>query len=79
MPSGLTGTMQGLSGFRRAIYRGPAPPPGKPHSYHFVVYALDRPIAQPLGTAPLGRGELLEAPKGHIIGRGELVATYERE
>lgn len=52
MPSGLTGTVQGLSGFRRAIYRGPA---------------------------PLGRGELLDAAKGHIIGRGELVATYERK
>ena len=78
MPPGLTGAVQGLSGFRRAIYRGPAPPPGKPHSYHFVVYALDSPITQPPGSAPLTRGELLEAAKGHIIGRGELVATYER-
>ena len=33
--------VQGVSGFRRPIYCGPAPPPGKPHHYHFVVFALD--------------------------------------
>jgi Raf kinase inhibitor-like YbhB/YbcL family protein len=79
MPSGLDGARQGLSGFRRAIYRGPAPPPGKPHSYHFVVYALDAPIVQKPQTPPMSRAELLEAAQGHIIGRGELVATYERK
>ena len=41
MPAEIAGAIQGVSGFRRAIYRGPAPPPGKPHHYHFVVYALD--------------------------------------
>ncbi len=41
MPAAIAGTMQGLSGFKRPIYRGPAPPPGKPHHYHFTVYALD--------------------------------------
>jgi Raf kinase inhibitor-like YbhB/YbcL family protein len=79
MPAGLEGARQGLSGFRRAIYRGPAPPPGKPHSYHFVVYALDAPIAQKPQTPPMTRAELLDAARGHIIGRGELVATYERK
>ena len=28
MPAEVTGAIQGTSGFRRAIYRGPAPPPG---------------------------------------------------
>jgi Raf kinase inhibitor-like YbhB/YbcL family protein len=79
MPAGLQGAVQGLSGFRRAIYRGPAPPPGKPHSYHFVVYALDAPIVQKPRTPPMTRAELLEAAEGHIVGRGELVATYERK
>jgi len=79
MPAALSGAKQGMSGFRRAIYRGPAPPPGKPHSYHFVVYALDAPIAEKPGTPPLTRAQLLEAAKGHIIGRGELVATYQRQ
>jgi Raf kinase inhibitor-like YbhB/YbcL family protein len=78
MPRGLEGAQQGLSGFRRAIYRGPAPPPGPPHSYHFVVYALDAPIVQKPNTPPMTRAELLDAARGHIIGRGELVATYQR-
>jgi len=75
MPSEISGAVQGLSGFRRPIYRGPAPPPGKPHHYHFIVYALDR------GDLPAGlnRAELLDAIKGHVLGQGELVATYERK
>jgi Raf kinase inhibitor-like YbhB/YbcL family protein len=76
MPAGLTGAVQGVSGFRRPIYRGPAPPPGKVHHYHFVVYALDANLDLKPG---LNRAELLDAIKGHVVGRGELVATYERK
>lgn len=79
MPAGLSGAVQGTNGFRRAIYRGPAPPAGKPHHYHFVVYALDAPIATKAGQPPLTRAELLDAIKGHVIGQGELVALYERK
>jgi Raf kinase inhibitor-like YbhB/YbcL family protein len=76
MPSEITGAIQGVSGFRRSIYRGPAPPPGKPHHYHFVVYALDAD----LGLKPgLTRADLLAAINGHVIGRGELVSIYERK
>jgi Raf kinase inhibitor-like YbhB/YbcL family protein len=78
MPADLAGTVQGTNGFRRTLYRGPAPPAGKPHHYHFVVYALDAPIAMKPGQVPLTRGELLDAIKGHVIGQGELVALYER-
>ena len=76
MPAGITGAVQGVSGFRRPIYRGPAPPPGKVHHYHFVVYALDANLDL---KADLNRVELLDAIKGHVIGQGELVATYERK
>jgi len=75
-PADLAGTVQGLSGFRRAGYRGPAPPAGKPHHYTFTVYALDTadlPLAE-----GLNRTQLMEAIKGHIIGQGALVAIYER-
>jgi Raf kinase inhibitor-like YbhB/YbcL family protein len=76
MPSEIAGAIQGVSGFRRPIYRGPAPPPGKPHHYHFVVYALDAD----LGLKPgLTRADLLAAINGHVIGRGELVSIYERK
>jgi Raf kinase inhibitor-like YbhB/YbcL family protein len=79
MPKEIDGAIQGLSGFRRAIYRGPAPPPGKVHHYHFIVYALDSAIATQTDQPPLTRAQLLEAMNGHIIGQGELVATYERK
>ena len=60
MPAEIAGAVQGLSGFRRPIYRGPAPPPGKPHHYHFTVYALD--VA---GLAPgLTKAQLVEAMPG---------------
>ena len=75
MPREIAGAVQGTSGFRRPIYRGPAPPPGKVHHYHFVVYAVDANLGLDAG---LTRAELLEKIKGHVIGQGELVATYER-
>jgi hypothetical protein len=75
LPAAIAGTIQGLSGFKRPIYRGPAPPPGKPHHYHFTVYALD--IA---GLPPgLTKAQLAEAMQGHVVARGELVALYERK
>jgi Raf kinase inhibitor-like YbhB/YbcL family protein len=79
MPAEIAGAVQGTSGFRRQIYRGPAPPPGKVHHYHFIVYALDKAVETPAGHVAFNRAELLEAMQGHIIGQGELVATYERK
>jgi Raf kinase inhibitor-like YbhB/YbcL family protein len=76
MPQEIAGAIQGISGFRRPIYRGPAPPPGKPHHYHFVVYALDADLGLKAG---LTRADLLAAIRGHVIGQGELVAIYERK
>jgi len=75
MPPAIAGATQGPSGFRRPIYRGPAPPPGKPHHYHFIVYALDV-AGLPSG---LTRAQLTDAMAGHIVGQGQLVATYERK
>jgi Raf kinase inhibitor-like YbhB/YbcL family protein len=76
MPGDIAGAVQGLNGWKRAIYRGPAPPAGTPHIYYFTVYALDRDLA----LAPnLTRAQLLEAIAGHVIGQGELVPIYERK
>lgn len=75
LPPELSGAVQGLNGWRRPYYRGPAPPAGTPHIYHFTVYALD----QPLGLGPgLDRADLLEAMEGHILGQGDLVPVYTR-
>ncbi|HEX7137157.1 MAG TPA: YbhB/YbcL family Raf kinase inhibitor-like protein, partial [Vicinamibacterales bacterium] len=75
LPLAISGAVQGITGFRRPIYRGPAPPPGKVHHYHFVVYALDVSGLQ----GGLTRADLLDAIKGHILAQGELIATYERK
>ena len=75
-PPEISGTIQGLSGFKRTGYRGPAPPPGKPHHYTWTVYALDAELPLEPG---LNRNQLMEAIKGHIIGQGSLVAIYERK
>jgi Raf kinase inhibitor-like YbhB/YbcL family protein len=75
-PADIAGTIQGLSGFKRTGYRGPAPPPGKPHHYTWTVYALDAELPLEQG---LNRNQLVEAMKGHIIGQGSLVAIYERK
>jgi Raf kinase inhibitor-like YbhB/YbcL family protein len=76
MPKEVEGAIQGNSGFRRPIYRGPAPPAGKPHNYHFTVYALDTQLAAEPGWT---KAQLLKAMEGHIVGQGELVAVYERK
>lgn len=75
-PAEIAGTIQGLSGFKRTGYRGPAPPAGKPHHYTWTVYALDAELPLEQG---LNRNQLLEAMKGHIIGQGSIVAIYERK
>jgi Raf kinase inhibitor-like YbhB/YbcL family protein len=75
-PPDIAGSIQGLSGFKRAGYRGPAPPAGKPHHYTWTVYALDAELPLEPG---LTRNQLMEAMKGHIIGQGSLVAIYERK
>jgi Raf kinase inhibitor-like YbhB/YbcL family protein len=77
MPTGLGGALQGVSGFRRPGYRGPAPPkPGRVHEYHFIVYALSEPLDVQAG---LTKAQLLEAMKGKIIGQGHIIGTYERQ
>ena len=74
MPPDLAGTIQGMSGFRRPIWRGPAPPkPGVAHQYHFIVYALYAPLDVQPG---LNTTQLLEAMKFHIFWQGELVSSY---
>ena len=75
MPAEIAGAVQGNNGWGLAMYRGPAPPVGSLHHYHFVVYALDEELDLPPGLA---RDELLEAIDGHVIGQGDLMPVYQR-
>ena len=56
--------------------RPPDPPTGHgPHRYAFQVYALDY---EPDLAAGAGRGAVVDALKGHVLGKGLLIGTYER-
>ena len=76
MPEEITGAVQGNNGWGLPAYRGPAPPLGSVHNYHFAVFALDDELDLPPG---LDRRELLLAIEGHVIGQGDLVTLYERQ
>jgi len=69
--------LEGKNNFGRTSYGGPMPPKGHGvHHYRFKLYALDAPLALEAGAT---KDELLAATKGHVIGEGELVGTYERK
>lgn len=70
-----SGAVQGRNDGGSAGYMGPAPPPGKPHHYHFMLYALDRAFSLGLGA---GEKELRAAMQGHILAETELVGLYRR-
>jgi Raf kinase inhibitor-like YbhB/YbcL family protein len=77
-PATPKGALQGVNSFPsdNVGYRGPKPPPGHGvHHYHFKLYALDAPLDS---KPALDKEALLAAMKGHIVGEGEIVGTYER-
>jgi Raf kinase inhibitor-like YbhB/YbcL family protein len=84
--NGAAGALQGTTGFAMFArgggpppqpgYRGPAPPPGKPHHYTFKVYALNAPLDAAEGMT---KDDLLKAMEGKIVGQGEIVGLYERK
>jgi hypothetical protein len=57
-------------------YRGPAPPPGKPHRYFFRLYALSQPAPN---TPGLTKQELLKHIQAHILAEAVLMGTYQRK
>lgn len=65
----------GKNDFGKQAWGGPCPPIGR-HRYHFKVYALD---ADGLGKPGMTKAELLAAIKEHVIARGELVGTYQKQ
>ncbi len=66
---------EGRNDFGAPGYRGPCPPPGKPHRYVFRLYALD----VELDLRPRDRRlSFDEAVEGHVLATAELAATYSR-
>ena len=67
--------MQGTNDFGEIGYSGPCPPSGKPHRYFFRVFGLDRMLDLPAGAFA---ADLKKAMKGHVIQKGEAMATCGR-
>jgi Raf kinase inhibitor-like YbhB/YbcL family protein len=74
-PTLVQGAAQGVTGFDRTGYWGPCPPPGPPHHYHFVIYALDVKLPLAPGASAY---EIERAATGHILGKAELTGIFGR-
>jgi Raf kinase inhibitor-like YbhB/YbcL family protein len=70
-----SGALHGKNGMMQLGYFGPCPPPGKPHHYNFVLYALDKKLDLAAGAS---KQQVLEAMQGQILGRGQLIGLYQR-
>ena len=68
------GAKLGLNDWKKPSYGGPCPPVGR-HRYFFKLYALDVMLAD-LGRP--SKDEVEKAIQGHVVGRAELVGTYEK-
>jgi Raf kinase inhibitor-like YbhB/YbcL family protein len=68
------GTRQGLNDRKATGYVGPCPPIGR-HRYFFKLYALDAVLPD---LSPPTKAALEEAMAGHVLGKAELVGTYQK-
>jgi Raf kinase inhibitor-like YbhB/YbcL family protein len=66
--------VQGINGYKKTDYHGPCPPAGKPHHYHFKLYALDTLLSLAEGAT---KQQVEKAMQGHILNQAELVGTYQ--
>jgi Raf kinase inhibitor-like YbhB/YbcL family protein len=73
--SGLpAGTKVGKNDWGKTKYGGPCPPKGR-HRYFHKIYALDTALDLP---NPPTKDELESAMQGHILGKAELIGTYQK-
>ncbi|MFT7518357.1 MAG: Raf kinase inhibitor-like YbhB/YbcL family protein [Kiritimatiellia bacterium] len=70
-----SGTRQGNNNWNKTGYGGPCPPIGV-HRYFHKVYALDVQLGD---RGALTKDQVVEAMKGHVLAKGELIGTYIKE
>jgi Raf kinase inhibitor-like YbhB/YbcL family protein len=75
-PDDLLGACQAYTVFDVAGYRGPQPYPGQVNRFRLAVYALDADLNLKEG---LFANFVLDQIKGHVIGEGEMLTTYQRQ
>ncbi|HZO14495.1 MAG TPA: YbhB/YbcL family Raf kinase inhibitor-like protein [Polyangiaceae bacterium] len=69
------GTRQGKNDWKTTGYGGPCPPIGR-HRYFFKLFALDTTLGD---RGELNKAELEKAMVGHILGKSQLMGTYQKE
>jgi hypothetical protein len=69
------GTREGKNDWKRTGYGGPCPPIGR-HRYFHKLYALD--IVLPDLKEPT-KAQLEKAMEGHVLGKTELLGTYQKD
>lgn len=74
LPAGAapSGAVLGKNSFGSLGYRGPCPPPGRPHHYVITVYALGQPSGLRKGFSP---DDVSGLP---VLGQGQLTGLYAR-
>lgn len=75
VPAEFPDALQGRNDFGSNGYGGPCPPPGSPHHYRFILYALDQQLDVMAGSS---KEQVVDAMKGHILGQGQLLGIYQR-
>ncbi len=75
LAEGEAAPSEGRNDFGAPGYRGPCPPPGKPHRYLFTLYALD---AEPALGQSDRRLSFDKAIDGHVLETATLTGTYGR-
>ena len=75
LKEGTSASHNGKNSYGVLEYKGPCPPPGKPHRYFFKLYALDTLLNLKDG---IEKKELENAMKGHILAEAELVGLFQR-
>jgi hypothetical protein len=69
------GSCQGQTTAGEMGYRGPCPPPGKPHRYFFRLYALDSMLDLRPGA---DKTQVENVMQTHILAETELMGLYSR-
>jgi Raf kinase inhibitor-like YbhB/YbcL family protein len=73
--SAPSGARDGENDFGKTGWGGPCPPIGR-HRYFHKIYALDTLLGD---KGALKKADLEAAMKGHVLGSGELVGTYQKK
>ena len=68
--------IEGTNSTGKIGYYGPNPPSGKSHRYFFELFAVDTVLNLPPGAK---KKDILNAMEDHVIAKGLLMGTYQRQ